>query len=78
MRARGKLNDKSDICPAHLGNVINETSRQCDCATLQGKYNKLTKANFLFRSVFLPDLLLLAKNLSLATQKENTALVLLI
>ena len=72
MRARSKLNDKSGICPAHLGNVINGTSRQCDCATLQGKYNKLTKANFLFRSVFLSDLLLLAKKLkSCNTKREH-------
>ena len=46
MRARGKLNDKSGICPAYLGNVINGTSRQCDCAKLQGKYKKTYLSKF--------------------------------
>ena len=76
MRAMGKLNDKFGIYAAHL-DVIADTSKQCDCTTLQGKYKKLTKANVLLCSAFLSDLLLPAKTLNLATQKENTLLLLI-
>ena len=68
----GKLIHKFGGYSAHLGNVIADTTKQCDRAILQGKYNKLTKAKILLRSAFLSNLLLPAKTLSLATQNENT------
>ena len=75
MRATGKLSDKFGVYIAHLGNIIADTSKQCDCATLQAKHNKLIEANVLLRSAFLSDLLLPAKALSPSTQKENTDII---
>ena len=67
MRAMGKLNGRFGVYYVHLGNVIADTTKQCDRATLQCIYNKLTEANILLRSAFLYDLLLPAKISSLAT-----------
>ena len=70
LRAMAKLNNKFGIYAAHLENVISDTSKQCDWATLQGKLNNMTDAKVLLRSAFLFDLLSPAKILSLVTQKE--------
>ena len=66
----GKLNDKFGICAAHLGNVIADTTKQRDCITLRGKYNKHTRANVLLRSAFPSHLLLPSKTMS-NTKREN-------
>ena len=65
MRGMGELNDRFGVYSAHLGNVIADTTKQCDRATLQCKYNKFTEANILLRSAFLSDLLLPAKTSTL-------------
>ena len=46
MKAMKKLNDKFGVFATHLENVISDTSKKCDCATLQGKYNNLTQQVF--------------------------------
>ena len=75
MRAIGKLNDTFGVYAAYL-DVIADTAKQCDRATLQLPWStKLTEANVLPRSKFLSDLLLPAKTLSLATQNENTDII---
>ena len=75
MRAMGKLNDKFGVYAAHLGNGIADTMKQCDRATFQGKYNKLTEVNVLLCSAFLSEFLLPAKSLRLATQKKSTDII---
>ena len=57
-----------------MWNFIADTTKQCDQATFQGKYNRLTVANVLLRSTFLSDLLLPAKTLNLGT-KKNTDII---
>ena len=42
MKAMKKLNNKFDVFVAHHENVMSDTSKKCDHATLQGKYNNLT------------------------------------
>ena len=39
MKAMKKLNNKFAAFATHLENVISDTSKKCDCATLQVKYN---------------------------------------
>ena len=75
MRAMAKLNDKFGVYAAHLANVIADTTKKCDRATLQGKYDEFTEANVLLRSAFLSDLLSPAKFLSLATQDGNIDII---
>ena len=59
MRAIGKLNNKFDVyAAAHLGNVIANAMKQRNCASPQGKYNELIKANVFLRNASLPNLLL--------------------
>ena len=36
------LSNKFGLFAAHLENVISDTSKKCDGATLQGKYNNVT------------------------------------
>ena len=67
LRAMGKLNCKFGIYA--------DTMKQCDCAILQCNYNKLTVANVFLCNAFLSKLLLPAKTLGLATQKENIDII---
>ena len=53
----------------HLQNVIADTSKKVDRATVKGKLNKLCNANILLRCDFFTDILTPAKNFSLETQK---------
>ena len=41
MKAMKRFNSKFGIFAAHLENVISDTSKKCDCETLQGNYNNL-------------------------------------
>ena len=63
-----KLNNKFGVYMAHLENVIEDTSKKTDCATLQGKFNLLSEANVILKSVLLTDLLVPAKTLSYFTK----------
>ena len=45
LRAMAKLNNKFGVYMAHLENVIADTSKKTDRATLQGKFTLLSKAN---------------------------------
>ena len=78
MRAMGKLSDKFGVYAAHLGNTIADTTKQCDRATRQGKYNKLTEANIFLRRAFFFDLLLSVKSWSLSTKKENIDIIIIV
>ena len=73
-----KLNDKFGAYASHLENVIADTSKKTDRATLQGKYNNLTKASVLLRSALLTNLLVPAKVLSLMSQKESVDVIMIV
>ena len=75
LRAMAKLNDKFVAYASHLENVIADTSKKTDRATLQGKYNNLTEASVLLRSALLTDLLVPAKVLSLTSQTESVDVI---
>ena len=57
MKAMKKLNDRFGVFAAHLENIIFDTSKKCDHATLKGKYNNLSEASVLLRSTFVSDIL---------------------
>ena len=60
---------------AHLENVIADTSKKTDRATLQGKFTLLSEANVILRSALLTDLLVPAKTLSLISQRVSTDVI---
>ena len=64
----GKLNDTFGIYAAHLGNVIADTAKQCDRATLQG--SKCSPSQCIPVRPFIT-----CKTLRLAKQKENTDII---
>ena len=57
IRAMRKLTDKFGLYTHHLQNVIADTSKQLDQATLQGKFNKLIESKVIPRAAFLLDVL---------------------
>ena len=75
MEAIKKLNDKFGIFTAHSENFISDTSKKCDRATIQDKYNNLTQASVLMRSTFLSDILQCTPELSLATRSEDADII---
>ena len=80
IKAMKNLNDKFGAFDAHLENVISDSSKKCDRATLQGKYNNVTQARVLLRSaLYLKRLRYLqpTRELSLATQFEDIDIVLI-
>ena len=70
-----KLVDKFGLYTHHLQNVIAETSKQLDRATLKGKFNKLIESKVTLRAAFLLDVLTEAKIFSLHMQKSNSNLI---
>ena len=75
IQAMRKLVGKFGLCTHHLQNVIADTSKQLDRATLQGKFNKLIKSEVILRAAFLIDVLMEAKIFSLYTQKSDSNLI---
>lgn len=71
LNAMTRLVEKFGVYTQHLQNVIADTSKQCDRATVKGKFEKLVHASVLLRSSFFVDLLGPAKELSMVTQKNN-------
>ena len=58
-----KLVDKFGVYAHHLQNVITDTSKQLDRATLQGRFNKLIESKVTLCAVFLLYVLTEAKML---------------
>ena len=75
LRAMQKLADEFGLYTQHIQNVIADTSKTLDRATLQGKYNKLIDAKVLLRGSLLIDILAEAKKFSLTSQKTISALM---
>ena len=70
-----KLVDKFGLYTQHIQNVIADTSKKLDRATLQGKYNKLIDAKVLLRGSLLIDILAEAKKFSLTSQKNDISII---
>ena len=75
LRATQKVVDKYGLYTQHLQNVIADTSKQTDRATLEGKFKKLIDASVLLRGAFFIDVLAEAKAFSLKTQKDDTNII---
>ena len=71
LRSMSGLIDKFGLYLQHFENVIADTSKQTDKATLEGKRKLLTDSNVLLRCGLFVDLLDPAKKFSLVSQKEN-------
>ena len=69
------LIDKFGLYLQHFENVIADTSKQTDKATLEGKRKLLTDSNVLLRCGLFVDLLDPAKKFSLVSQKENFGII---
>ena len=74
LRATQKVVDKYGLY-THLQNVIADTSKQTDRATLEGKFKKLIDASVLLQGAFFIDVLAEAKAFSLKTQKDDTNII---
>ena len=75
LRATQKVVDKYGLYTQHLQNVIADTSKQTDRATLEGKFKKLIDASVLLRGAFFIDVLAEAKAFSLKTQKDDIKII---
>ena len=75
LRATQKVVDKYGLYSQHLQNVIADTSKQTDRATLEGKFKKLIDASVLLRGAVFIDVLAEAKAFSLKTQKDDTNII---
>ena len=69
------LIDKFGLYLQHFENVIADTSKQTDKATVEGKRKLLTDSNVLLCCVLFVDLLDPAKKFSLVSQKENFGII---
>ena len=58
--------DKFGIYIQHIENVISDTSKHCDKATLEGKRKQMVEAEVLLKCSIFVDILDSAKNFSLA------------
>ena len=78
LRSMSGLIDKFRLYLQHFENVIADTSKQIDKATLVGKRKSLADSNVLLHCGLFVDLLDLAKKFSLVSQKENFGIIELI
>ena len=69
LRSMSGLIDKFGLYLRHFKNVIADTSKQTEKATLEGKRKFLTDSNVLIRCGLFVDLLDPAKKFSLVSQK---------
>ena len=58
--------DKFGVYIQHIENVISNTSKHCDKATLEGKRRQMVEAELLMKCSIFIDILDSAKNFSLA------------
>ena len=70
-----KLVNKFGLYTQHIQNIIADTTKQPDCAELQGKFNKLIESKIILKAAFLLDILAEARILSLCTQKADTNII---
>ena len=78
MRSMSALIDKFGLYLQHMENVISDTSKQGDKATLEGKRRKLVEAEMLLKSCLFVDLLDSAKYFSLASQYADIDVLLMV
>ena len=69
------LIDNFELYLWHFENVIADTSKQTDQATLEGKQKLLTDPNVLLHCGLFVDFLDPAKKFSLVSQKENFGII---
>ena len=74
LHAIQKLVDKCSLCTSHFQNVTADTTKQTDCALLQGKFEKLFGAKVFLWVTFSLDTLAEAKKFSLLTQKRDISI----
>ena len=70
--------DKFGVYLQHIENVIADTSKKCDRATLEGTQRQLINAEVLLKCCVFVDLLQSAKNFSLASQYKDTDVIMLV
>ena len=78
MRSMAAFVDKHGVFIQHLENVIADTSKQTDRATLEGKRRKMIQASVLLKSCLFLDLLDSAKNFSLCSQHNDADIMLMV
>ena len=71
LRAMKAFIDKRGLYLAHIQNVIADTSKQNDKATLEGKRRRIAKASVLLKSAMYADIMEPARLLSLVNQKTS-------
>ena len=74
LHAIQKLVDKCGLYTSHFQNVTADTTKQTDCALLQGKFEKLFGAKVFLWVTFSLDTLAEAKKFSLLTQKRDISI----
>ena len=67
--------DKYGLYMQHFENIIADTTKRTDKATLKGKQRQLQKADVLLLGALFFDLLEPARMLSLTTQEQNVNLI---
>ena len=67
--------DKFGLYIHHIENILANTTKKSDKATLEGKYRLLVNTKTFLLSCLLVDLLEPARNLSLETQKDENNLI---
>ena len=67
--------DKFGLYIHHIENILADTTKKTDKATLEGKYRLLVNTKTFLLSCLLVDLLEPARNLSLETQKDENNLI---
>lgn len=78
MRSMNGFIDKFGVYLQHLENVISDTSKKCDRATLEGKRRQLVNAEVILKCCVFVDLLDSAKKFSLASQFKDTDILMLV
>ena len=73
--ALGNMLDKYGLYMQHFENIIADTSKKTDKATLEGKRRQLQKAETVILGALMYDLLEPARELSLKTQEKQTDLI---
>ena len=75
LEALQNMLDKYGLYMQHFENIIADTTKRTDKATLKGKQRQLQKADVLLLGALFFDLLEPARMLSLTTQEENVNLI---
>ena len=75
LEALQNMLDKYGLYMQHFENIIADTTKRTDKATLKGKQRQLQKADVLLLGALFFDLLEPARMLSLTTQEQNVNLI---